>query len=85
MEFGLLNVMQIAGAVGIFIYGMKLMSEGIQRAAGNQLRNTLSNLTNNKWLGFLTGFIVTGLIQSSSATTVMIVSFPDLSLLVRWK
>jgi len=81
MEFGLLNVMQIAGAIGIFIYGMKLMSEGIQRAAGNQLRNTLSNLTNNKWLGFLTGFIVTGLIQSSSATTVMIVSFVNAGLL----
>lgn len=73
--------MQIVGSVGIFIYGLKLMSEGIQRAAGNQLRSTLSNLTSNKWLGFITGFIVTGIIQSSSATTVMIVSFVNAGLL----
>lgn len=81
MEFGFFNVMQIVGSVGIFIYGLKLMSEGIQRAAGNQLRSTLSNLTSNKWLGFITGFIVTGIIQSSSATTVMIVSFVNAGLL----
>lgn len=81
MEFGLFNVLQIAGAVAMFIYGMKLMSDGIQKAAGSQFRNVLSNITSNKWVGFISGFLITGLIQSSSATTVMTVSFVNAGLL----
>ncbi len=81
MNFGILNVFQILGAVGIFIYGMKLMSESIQRAAGSQFRNTLNHITKNKWVGFLIGFVLTGVIQSSSATTVMTVSFVNAGLL----
>lgn len=81
MEFGFIDIVQIMGAVGMFIYGMKLMSESIQRAAGAQFRNTLSNITSNKWVGLLTGFLITGLIQSSSATTVMTVSFVNAGLL----
>lgn len=81
MEFGFMDIVQIIGAVGMFIYGMKLMSESIQRAAGAQFRNILSNITSNKWIGLLTGFLITGLIQSSSATTVMTVSFVNAGLL----
>lgn len=81
MDFGFIDIVQIIGAVGMFIYGMKLMSESIQRAAGAQFRNTLSNITSNKWIGLLTGFLITGLIQSSSATTVMTVSFVNAGLL----
>jgi len=81
MEFGLVNILQLAGAVGIFIYGMKLMSDAIQRAAGVQFRATLSNITSNKWMSLLIGFVITGVIQSSSATTVMTVSFVNAGLI----
>lgn len=80
MQFGLYNILQLAGAVGIFIYGMKLMSESIQRAAGDQFRAAIDYITKNKWMGFLTGFLITGLVQSSSATTVMTVSFVNAGL-----
>jgi len=80
--FGVIgNILQILGALGIFIYGMKLMSEGIQNAAGDKLRNILSGMTKNKYLGIFTGFFVTTLVQSSSATTVMVVSFVNAGLL----
>lgn len=75
------SILQILGALGIFIYGMKLMSEGIQNAAGDKLRNILSGMTKNKYLGIFTGFFVTMLVQSSSATTVMVVSFVNAGLL----
>lgn len=75
MEFGLTDILRIAGALGLFIYGMKLMTESIQRAAGDQFRSTLNHITSNKWVAFLIGFMITGLVQSSSATTVMTVSF----------
>ncbi|MCB9260972.1 MAG: Na/Pi cotransporter family protein [Flavobacteriales bacterium] len=81
MEFGFSNVIQILGSLAFFIYGMKLMSEGIQRAAGNQMRSILKNMTKNRFLGVFTGFIITALVQSSSATTVMTVSFVNAQLL----
>jgi phosphate:Na+ symporter len=81
MELGLLDILRIAGSVGIFIYGMKLMSESVQRAAGDQFRSTLSHITSNKWVAFLIGFFITGLVQSSSATTVMTVSFVNAGLI----
>jgi len=75
MDFGFANVLEIAGALAFFVYGMKMMSDGIQRAAGSQLRNILRTMTKNRYLGVFTGFLTTALVQSSSATTVMTVSF----------
>lgn len=81
LSFGLWDAIQILGALAFFIYGMKVMSDGIQRAAGSQLRNILRTMTKNRYLGVLTGFFITALVQSSSATTVMTVSFVNAGLL----
>lgn len=81
MEFGIGDLIQIVGALAFFIYGMKMMSDGIQRAAGSQLRNILRSMTKNRFLGVFTGFFITALVQSSSATTVMTVSFVNAGLL----
>ena len=81
MEFGFWDVIQIIGALAFFVYGMKMMSDGIQRAAGSQLRNILRSMTKNRFLGVGTGFLTTALVQSSSATTVMTVSFVNAGLL----
>ena len=77
----ILGVLEIAGSLGIFIYGMKLMSEGLQKVAGNKMRDILKGMTKNRVLGIFTGFLITALIQSSSATTVMVVSFVNAGLL----
>lgn len=74
-------LLEIAGSLGIFIYGMKLMSEGLQKVAGNKMRDILKGMTKNRFLGVLTGFTITALIQSSSAATVMVVSFVNAGLL----
>jgi len=81
MDFGFWDILQIAGALAFFVYGMKMMSDGIQRAAGSQLRNILRTMTKNRFLGVFTGFLTTALVQSSSATTVMTVSFVNAGLL----
>ncbi|MDA9774406.1 Na/Pi cotransporter family protein [Saprospiraceae bacterium] len=81
MEFGIWNVLEIIGALCFFVFGMKMMSDGIQRAAGKQLRNILRTMTKNRFLGVGTGFLTTALVQSSSATTVMTVSFVNAGLL----
>ncbi len=81
ISFGFWDAVQIIGALSFFVYGMKLMSDGIQRAAGSQMRNILRSLTKNKYLGVVTGFLITALVQSSSATTVMTVSFVNAGLL----
>jgi phosphate:Na+ symporter len=81
MEFGFIDVLKLIGALGFFIYGMKVMSDGIQKVAGSRMREILSAMTSNRFLGVLTGFLVTALVQSSSATTVMIVSFVNAGLL----
>ncbi|WP_235297002.1 Na/Pi cotransporter family protein [Portibacter marinus] len=81
MSFGFWDVIQVLGALCFFIYGMKMMSDGIQRAAGSQLRNILRTMTKNRFFGVGTGFITTALVQSSSATTVMTVSFVNAGLL----
>ncbi|MBL4592476.1 MAG: Na/Pi cotransporter family protein [Flavobacteriales bacterium] len=81
MEFGFIDILKLIGALGFFIFGMKIMSEGIQKAAGNSLRRILSMMTKNRYLGVLTGFLVTCLVQSSSASTVMAVSFVNAGLL----
>lgn len=81
MNFGILEFLTLIGSVGLFLYGMKLMSEGLQKAAGDRLRGVLALMTNNRFLGALTGIFITALVQSSSATTVMIVSFVNAGLL----
>lgn len=81
MEFGLFEVLQLIGALGFFIYGMKVMSDGIQKVAGSKMRDILGAMTSNRVFGLITGFLVTALVQSSSATTVMIVSFVNAGLL----
>ena len=81
MDFGILDLFKLIGALGFFIYGMKVMSEGIQKAAGNQMRQILSSMTQNRYLGVFTGFLITCLLQSSSATTVMTVSFVNAGLM----
>lgn len=81
MEFGFIDFLTLIGALGFFIYGMKVMSEGIQRTAGSKLRDILSSMTKNRYLGVFTGFLITCLVQSSSATTVMVVSFANAGLL----
>lgn len=75
------SILSVIGALGFFIYGMKIMSEGIQKAAGDKLRGILKAITSNRISGVLTGFVTTSIIQSSSATTVMIVSFVNAGLL----
>jgi phosphate:Na+ symporter len=71
----------IIGGLGLFLFGMKLLSEGFQKLAGTKLRQILKFLTNKTIVGMLTGAIVTGIIQSSSATTVMVVGFVNAGLL----
>tara|TARA_B110001454_G_scaffold188913_1_gene187184 strand:- start:2 stop:1669 length:1668 start_codon:yes stop_codon:yes gene_type:complete len=78
MIFSALNIL---GALGVFLFGMKVMSEGIQKTAGNRLRNILSYMTQNRVAGVFTGFLTTCLVQSSSATTVMVISFVNAGLL----
>ena len=73
--------MKILGALGLLIFGMKMMSESLQKMAGSQLRHILASMTTNKWTGMLTGMLVTCTVQSSSATTVMTVSFVNAGLL----
>ena len=71
----------LAGGLGLFIYGMKLMSDGIEKAAGAKLREILEVFTRSKFTGLLVGIVFTGIIQSSSATTVMVVSFVNAGLM----
>ena len=77
----ILQVFTLLGALGMFLYGMNLMSSGLQKAAGDKLRSFLSAMTSNPFKGVLTGLGVTSIIQSSSATTVMVVSFVNAGLL----
>lgn len=81
MNYTFLDFLCLLGAVGLFLYGMKVMSEGLQKAAGDRLRNILSAMTRNRFTGTLTGFSITALIQSSSASTVMVVSFVNAGLM----
>ena len=78
---GILQLFTLLGALGMFLYGMNLMSSGLQKAAGDKLRGFLSAMTSNPLKGVLTGVGVTSIIQSSSATTVMVVSFVNAGLL----
>jgi phosphate:Na+ symporter len=75
------RIISIIGALGLFIYGMKVMSEGIQHAAGAQMRKYLRALTGNRFLGLTNGFLLTGFVQSSSAVTVLTVGLVNAGLL----
>ncbi len=77
----LLKLLQILGALGVFLFGMKIMSEGLQKVAGPRLKTLLGKMTGNRLSGVATGFTVTAVIQSSSATTVMVVGFVTAGLL----
>ena len=77
----LLQVFTLIGALGMFLYGMTLMSEGLQKTAGDKLRSFLAQMTSNRFKRVLTGLGVTALVQSSSATTIMVVSFVNAGLL----
>ncbi len=81
MNYSVLDFLGLLGAVGLFLYGMKVMSEGLQKTAGDRLRNILSSMTRNPFTGLLTGCAITALIQSSSASTVMVVSFVNAGLM----
>lgn len=76
-----LQVFTLLGSLGMFLYGMTLMSEGLQKAAGDKLRSFLASMTSTPFKRVLTGLIITAIIQSSSATTVMVVSFVNAGLL----
>ena len=74
-------LLQIVGSLGVFLYGMRVMSDGIQKTAGDRLQRILSFMTDNRFSAVLTGFLITILVQSSSATTVLVVSFANAGLL----
>ena len=76
-----LNVFSVLGGLAMFLYGMELMSEGLQKSAGDRLRAFMAKMTSNAFKRVLTGTVVTCLVQSSSATTIMVVSFVNAGLL----
>ena len=77
----MMSVFTILGALGMFLYGMNLMSGGLQKAAGSKMRGFLTAMTSNPFKGVMTGVGITSVIQSSSATTVMTVGFVNAGLL----
>jgi len=81
MNYSFFDFLQLVGSLGIFIYGMKVFSDGLQKVAGNRLREILKGMTRNRFMGVLTGFGTTAITQSSSTTTVMVVSFVNAGLL----
>ena len=81
MEYSFYDFLKLLGSLALFLYGMKIMSEGLQKFAGDRLRKILTAMTTNRVTGVLTGMLITALVQSSSATTVMVVSFVNAGLL----
>ncbi|MBD5328330.1 MAG: Na/Pi cotransporter family protein [Bacteroides sp.] len=81
MNYSIIDFISLLGAVCLFLYGMKVMSEGLQKVAGDRLRNILGAMTRNRVTGVVTGIVITALIQSSSASTVMVVSFVNAGLM----
>lgn len=81
IPWGPIRLLFVIGALALFIFGMKTMSEGLQAAAGIRLRKILESMTRNRFAGILSGFLLTGILQSSSATTVMTVSFVNAGLI----
>ncbi|MBT8448404.1 MAG: Na/Pi cotransporter family protein [Gammaproteobacteria bacterium] len=81
MEYGLFEFLTLLGSLGLFLYGMKVMSDSLLKLAGDKMRSILAASTSNRFLALLTGFFITSAIQSSSATTLMVVSFVNAQLL----
>lgn len=81
MKYGLFEILTLLGSLGLFLFGMKMLSEALQKVAGERMRAILAAMTSNRFKGIITGMLVTMAIQSSSATTVMIVSFVNAGLL----
>ena len=81
MNYSVIDFISLLGSVCLFLYGMKVMSEGLQKVAGDRLRTILGVMTKNRVTGVLTGILITALIQSSSASTVMVVSFVNAGLM----
>ena len=81
MDYSFFDFLRLIGSLALFLYGMKIMSEGLQKFAGDSLRRILTAMTTNRVTGMLTGVLITALIQSSTATTVMVVSFVNAGLL----
>ncbi len=81
MNYGFYDILQLFGSLGLFLFGMKVMSDALMSLAGDKMRKILATMTSNKFLGIFTGFFITSIIQSSSATTLMAVSFSNASLL----
>lgn len=79
------TILALAGGLGLFLYGMEMMSEGIEKAAGAKLRGIVEMFTKNKFLGLIVGIIFTGIVQSSSACTVMVVSFVNSGLMTLYQ
>jgi len=81
MEYGIYDILKLLGALGLFLYGMKVMSDSLLQVAGDKMRKILASMTSNRVFAVLTGFLITAVIQSSSATTLMVVSFVNAALL----
>jgi len=81
MEYGFVEILQLLGALGVFLFGMKVMSDALLKLAGNKMRSILATMTSNRVFGITTGFLITSVIQSSSATTLMVVGFSNAGLL----
>jgi phosphate:Na+ symporter len=81
LDYGFTDILALLGALGLFLYGMKVMSDALMELAGNRMRNILATTTSNRFFAVVTGFTITSVIQSSSATTLMVVSFTNASLL----
>ena len=81
MQYGFTEILQLIGALGVFLFGMKVMSDALLLLAGNKMRSILARMTSNRVFGIGTGFLITSVIQSSSATTLMVVSFANAGLL----
>jgi phosphate:Na+ symporter len=81
MQYGFTDILQLLGSLGLFLFGMKVMSDALLQLAGRKMRSILASMTSNRILGVFTGFSITSVIQSSSATTLMVVSFSNAGLL----
>jgi len=81
LAYSIIDFLKLLGSLGVFLYGMKLMSEALQKVAGDKMRNILAAMTSRRFFGVFTGLLITAVIQSSSATSVMVVSFVNAGLL----
>ncbi len=81
MDYGFTDILALLGALGLFLYGMKVMSDALLELAGDRMRKILATTTSNRFFAVLTGFAITAIIQSSSATTLMVISFTNAGLL----